>query len=144
VGGGGLLSGTALAVQALAPATRVIGVEPAQADDARRSLEQGAIQPSNDPRTIADGLRTSLGVRPFSVIRRHVEAIVTATEAEIIEAMRFVWERFKIVVEPSGAVPIAPVFSGRLHVRGLKVGIIVSGGNVDLEPFFQALASRWL
>jgi threonine dehydratase len=144
VGGGGLLSGTALAVQALAPATRVIGVEPAQADDARRSLELGTIQPSNDPTTIADGLRTSLGMRPFSIIRRHVEAIVTATEAEIVDAMRFVWERFKIVVEPSGAVPVAPVLSGALAVRGLKTGIIVSGGNVDCEPFFQALAARWL
>ena len=95
-------------MQALAPRTRVIGVEPEQADDARRSLEQGVIQPSNDPKTIADGLRTSLGVRPFSVIRRHVEAIVTATEAEIVETMRFVWERFKIIVEPSGVVPVAP------------------------------------
>jgi threonine dehydratase len=141
VGGGGLLSGTALAVQALAPATRVIGVEPAQADDARRSLELGTIQPSNDPKTIADGLRTSLGTRPFSVIRRHVASIVTATEAEILAAMRFVWERFKIVVEPSGAVPVAPVLTGTLDVRGLKTGIIVSGGNVDCEPLFQALAA---
>jgi threonine dehydratase len=144
VGGGGLLSGTALTVQALAPRTRVIGVEPAQADDARRSLEQGVIQPSNDPKTIADGLRTTLGVRPFSVICRHVEAIVTATEAEIVETMRFVWERFKIVVEPSGVVPVAPILTGRLAVRDLKVGVIVSGGNVDLEPFFQNLAERWL
>ena len=102
------------------------------------------IQPSNDPHTIADGLRTSLGIRPFSVIRRHVEAIVTATEAEIVETMRFVWERFKIIVEPSGAVPVAPILTGRLAVRDLKVGVIVTGGNVDLEPFFQALAARWL
>ncbi len=144
VGGGGLLAGTALTVQALAPKTRVIGVEPERADDAQRSLELGTIQSSNDPATIADGLRTSLGARPFSVIRRHVEAIVTATEAEIVETMRFVWERFKIVVEPSGVVPVAPVLTGRLAVRGLKVGIIVSGGNVDLEPFFQALSARWL
>ena len=144
VGGGGLLSGTALTVQAIAPGTRVIGVEPEQADDARRSLEQGVIQPSNDPKTIADGLRTSLGVRPFSVIRRHVEAIVTATEAEIVETMRFVWERFKIIVEPSGVVPVAPILSGRLAVRDLKAGVIVTGGNVDLEPFFQALSARWL
>jgi threonine dehydratase len=144
VGGGGLLSGTALAARALAPETRVIGVEPAQADDARRSLEQGIIQPSNDPRTIADGLRTSLGERPFSIIRRHVEAIVTASEAEIIDAMRFVWERLKILIEPSGAVPVAPVLTGRVPVAGLRAGIIVSGGNVDVEPFFQALASHWL
>jgi threonine dehydratase len=139
-----LLAGTALAVRGAAPATRVIGVEPQQADDARRSLESGAIQPSNDPKTIADGLRTSLGVRPFSVIRRDVEAIVTATEAEIVDALRFVWERFKIIIEPSSAVPVAPVLNGRLDVRGLRAGIILSGGNVDLDPFFQALAARHL
>jgi threonine dehydratase len=142
VGGGGLLAGTALAVRGTTSETRVIGVEPQAADDARRSLELGTIQPSNDPKTIADGLRTSLGVRPFSVIRRHVEAIVTATEAEILDALRFVWERFKIVIEPSSAVPVAPVLNGRLATAGLKVGIILSGGNVDLEPFFQSLAAR--
>jgi threonine dehydratase len=139
VGGGGLLAGTALAVRGTSPQTRVIGVEPQEADDARRSLETGTIQPSNDPKTIADGLRTSLGVRPFAVIRRHVEAIVTATEAEIVDALRFVWERFKIVIEPSSAVPVAPVLHGRLDVRGLRVGIILSGGNVDLDPFFRSL-----
>ena len=138
VGGGGLLAGTALAVQARAPGTKVIGVEPERADDARRSLETGVIQPSNDPRTIADGLRTSLGERPFSVIRERVERIVTATEAEILDAMRFVWERFKIVIEPSSAVPVAPVLNGSLPVHGLRVGIILSGGNVDLGPLFRA------
>jgi threonine dehydratase len=144
VGGGGLLAGTALAVQGATPVPRVVGVEPERADDARRSLELGAIQPSNDPATIADGLRTSLGVRTFAVIRRHVEAIRTASEAEIVEAMRFVWERLKIVIEPSSAVPVAPLLTGRLDVRGLKVGVILTGGNVDLEPFFQAIAARWL
>jgi threonine dehydratase len=144
VGGGGLLAGTALTVRGTTSETRVIGVEPQAADDARRSLELGTIQPSNDPKTIADGLRTSLGVRPFSVIRRDVEAIVTATEAEIVDTLRFVWERFKILIEPSSAVPVAPVLNGRLAVRGLKVGIILSGGNVDLEPFFQSLSARWL
>jgi threonine dehydratase len=144
VGGGGLLAGTALAVRGTSPETRVIGVEPKEADDARRSLELGTIQPSNDPKTIADGLRTSLGVRPFSVIRRDVEAILTATEAEILETLRFVWERFKIIIEPSSAVPVAPILNGRLPVRGLKVGIILSGGNVDLDPFFQSLSARWL
>jgi threonine dehydratase len=114
------------------------------ADDARRSLELGSIQPSGDPRTVADGLRTSLGPRPFSVIERHVDAIVTATEPEILDAMRFVWERFKIVIEPSSAVPVAPILTGRLPVRDLKVGVIISGGNVDLEPMFQALAAKWL
>jgi threonine dehydratase len=144
VGGGGLLAGTALAAQAAASPIRVFGAEPAQADDARRSLETGTIQPSNDPTTIADGLRTSLGARPFAIIRRHVEAIVTATEAEIIDAMRFVWERLKIIIEPSSAVPVAPVLNGRVEVQGLKVGIILSGGNVDVEPFFAALSARWL
>jgi threonine dehydratase len=144
VGGGGMLSGTALAVKGRAPGTRVVGAEPAMADDARRSLEAGSIQPSNDPKTVADGLRTSLGPRPFSVIRRHVDAIVTATEAEILDAMRFVWERLKIIIEPSGAVPVATLLNGRLRVRGLRVGVIVSGGNVDLEPMFQALAAKWL
>jgi threonine dehydratase len=141
VGGGGLLAGTALAVQGRAPATRVLGAEPQAADDARRSLESGSIQPAHDPRTIADGLRTSLGQRPFSVIQRHVEAIVTASEIEILDAMRFVWERLKFVIEPSSAVPVAAVLNGRIPVRGLRAGIILSGGNVDLEPLFQAFAA---
>lgn len=144
VGGGGLLSGTALAVKGKSPTPRVVGAEPEQADDARRSLELGSIQPSGDPRTIADGLRTSLGPRTFAVIKTHVETIVTAAESEILDAMRFVWERFKIVIEPSSAVPVAPVLTGRLPVRGLRIGIIISGGNVDLDPLFQALAAKWL
>jgi threonine dehydratase len=144
VGGGGLLSGTALAVKGRSPETRVVGAEPAAADDARRSLETGSIQPSGDPTTIADGLRTSLGPKTFAVIQRHVDAIVTATEPEIVDAMRFVWERFKIVIEPSSAVPVAPILTGRLPVRDLRVGVILSGGNVDVEPMFQALAARWL
>jgi threonine dehydratase len=145
VGGGGLLSGTALAVKGLSPETRVIGAEPANADDAFRSLEAGSIQPSNNPRTIADGLRTSLGDKTFAVISRYVDAIVTATEAEIVAATRFVWERVKIVVEPSSAVAVAPLLAdkpGRLF-GGLRVGVILSGGNVDVEPFFRALASAY-
>lgn len=144
VGGGGLLAGTALAVKGRAPSTKVVGVEPKRADDAKRSLEAGSIQSSGDPRTIADGLRTSLGVRPFSVIRHHVDAIVTATETEILDTMRFLWERFKMLVEPSSAVAVAPVLLGTLPVRDLKVGIIISGGNVDVEPLFQALTAKWL
>jgi threonine dehydratase len=142
VGGGGLLSGTALTVRGRSPITQVIGAEPARADDARRSLELGAIQPSNDPQTIADGLRTSLGLRTFAVISQHVDRIVTATEVEIVAAMRFVWERLKIVIEPSSAVPVAPLWNGQLDVKGLRVGIILSGGNVDLEPLFQSLAAK--
>ncbi len=144
VGGGGLLSGTALTVRGRSPQTQVIGAEPARADDARRSLEVGAIQPSNDPQTIADGLRTSLGPRTFAVISRQVDRIVTATEVEIVEAMRFVWERLKIIIEPSSAVPVAPLWNGQLDVKGLRVGIILSGGNVNLEPLFQSLAAKYL
>jgi threonine dehydratase len=143
VGGGGLLAGTALVVKGRSPATRVLGAEPARADDARRSLASGRIEPSHDPLTIADGLRTSLGTRPFSLIQNHVDAIVTATESEILDAMRFVWERLKVVIEPSAAVAVAPVLKeGGLAVRGLHVGLILSGGNVDLNPLFHALAAK--
>ncbi len=143
VGGGGLLAGTALAVTGRSPGTVVIGAEPANADDARRSLETGSIQPSFDLRTIADGLRTSLGSRTFAVIRRYVDAIVTCSEAEIIDATRFVWERLKIVIEPSSAVVVAPLLTARLRAKG-RVGVILSGGNVDVEMFFQGLAAQWL
>jgi threonine dehydratase len=144
VGGGGLLSGTALTVKGRSPLTRVVGAEPANADDARRSLETGTIQPSNDPKTIADGLRTSLGTRTFAVISRHVDQIVTATEAEILEATRLLWERLKIVVEPSSAVAVAPLLTGRLAVPAQRIGVILSGGNVDFEPFFRLLAEKYL
>jgi len=116
----------------------------ANADDARRSLETGTIQPSNDPRTIADGLRTSLGDKTFAVISRLVDGIVTAGEREIIDATRFVWERLKLVIEPSSAVVVAPLLTGSLSLPDKRVGIILSGGNVDVELFFQSLASRWL
>jgi threo-3-hydroxy-L-aspartate ammonia-lyase len=144
VGGGGLLSGTALAVDGYSPRPRVIGVEPAIADDAKRSLESGTIQHlANDPKTIADGLRTtSIGDRTFAVISRKVDQIVTVTETEIIDAVRFIWERIKIVVEPSGAVPIAVLLNSKLDVRDRRVGVIVSGGNVDVGPWFQSLAPR--
>jgi threonine dehydratase len=142
-GGGGLLSGSALAAAALSPRTRVIGVEPASADDARRTLESGIFQPSHDPRTIADGLRTSLGERTFAVIRRHVSEILTASENEIIDALQFLFERVKIVVEPSSAVPLAPILNHRLDVSGKRVGIILTGGNIDLSPFFHTLRETW-
>ncbi len=144
VGGGGLLSGTALAVKGSDDTIEVIGAEPANADDARRSLEAGSIQPSDDPKTVADGLRTALGPRTFAVISRDVDRIVKATEAEIIEAARFVWERMKIVIEPSSAVPLAALWNGQLDVQGRRVGVIISGGNVDVEPLFQAIAAKYL
>jgi threonine dehydratase len=133
VGGGGLLSGTALAVRGVSPRTRVLGAEPELADDAFRSLQAGRIIPSTYPETIADGLRTSLGDLTFPIIRQHVDAIVTVGEAGIVAAMRAIWERMKLVVEPSAAVPLAAILSGRVDLTGKRVGIILSGGNVDLD-----------
>jgi threonine dehydratase len=144
IGGGGLISGTALAVKGRSQTTLVIGAEPERANDALRSLETGTIQPSNDPKTIGDGLRTSLGEKTFAVISRHVDSIVTATEAEIIDALRFVWERIKIIIEPSSAVVVAPLLRAGPAVRARRVGVILSGGNVDVEPFFQVLMANWL
>jgi threonine dehydratase len=135
VGGGGLLSGTALATAALAPATQVIAAEPEAADDAYRSLQEGRIVPALDPRTIADGLRTSLGELTFAIIQRHVQQIVTVSEAAIISAMRHVWERMKIVIEPSAAVPIGVLLERKVDLTGKRIGVILSGGNVDLDSF---------
>ena len=139
VGGGGLLSGTAIAVRHLAPAAKIYGAEPLLADDAARSLHTGTLQPALPPSTIADGLLTSLCERTFTVIRDNVNDILTVTEEQIVEAMRLIWERMKIVVEPSSAVPLAAVLANRDLFSGRKVGIILSGGNVDLAklPFAQ-------
>ena len=139
LGGGGLLSGTALAIKGLCPNAQVIGVEPSMADDALRSLEAGHIIPSTYPNTIADGLRTSLCERTFTIIREYVDNIVTVSEIEIIEGMRFLWERMKIIVEPSGAVPLAAILSKKISVENKKVGMILSGGNIDVDPFFQLI-----
>jgi threonine dehydratase len=133
VGGGGLLSGTSLASKGVRAGIRVLGAEPKGADDAQRSLAAGRIEPLGEPRTIADGLRTSLGDKTFAVISRHVEAIGTATEPAIVEAMRRSWETLKIVIEPSSAVPLACITEGTLDVRGLRAGVILTGGNVDLD-----------
>jgi threonine dehydratase len=133
VGGGGLLAGTAVAAHASPRAPRVIGCEPAMADDAQRSLRAGHIVPQLAPRTIADGLRTSLGELTFAIIAKRVDDIVTVTEGAIVEAMRFAWEILKIVIEPSAAVPLAALLERRLAVDGKNVGVIVSGGNVDLD-----------
>lgn len=132
VGGGGLLAGTAIAVSATSPTTKVIAAEPANADDAFQSFQAGRIIPSNNPRTIADGLLTSLGKRNFPIIQTGVSAIVTVSEPAIVDAMRLIWERMKIVVEPSGCVPLAAIRSGRLDIPGRRIGVILSGGNVDL------------
>jgi threonine dehydratase len=133
VGGGGLLSGTAVAAKSLKPSVRVIGVEPAGADDAARSFRAGRILPIVKPDTIADGLRASLGERPFAVIRRLVDDITTVTDPLIVRAMRRIWEVMKIVVEPSAAVPYAALLGERTGLRGRRIGLILSGGNLDLE-----------
>jgi threonine dehydratase len=133
VGGGGLLAGTALATAALAPGARVVAAEPAGADDAARSLAAGEIIPSVNPRTVCDGLLTSLGRRNFPIIQRHVAAIWTVDDPQVIAAMRLLWERAKIVVEPSGAVCLAAVLARPDEVAGRRIGIILSGGNVDLD-----------
>jgi threonine dehydratase len=133
VGGGGLLSGTALAVHGVSPGTKVIGAEPAAADDAFRSFTTGTLYPSGNPKTIADGLRTSLGPNTFPLVRTYVSEIVTTSEESIIRAMRLVWERMKVVIEPSAAVPLAALLEGKLDVKGKRVGIVFSGGNVDLD-----------
>ena len=138
VGGGGMMSGIALAARALKPSMRIIGVEPELADDAIESVRTGRIVPQRPPRTIADGLRTSLGEMTFPIIRDLVDEILPVSEEAIIEATKFTWERAKIVVEPSGAVGIAAVMEDEYRslagTDGLeRVGIILTGGNIDLD-----------
>jgi threonine dehydratase len=137
VGGGGLLSGSSIAAKGFNPDIRVLAGEPSGADDAFRSLRDGTIYPSVDPQTIADGLRTNLSERTFSIIRDNVERIILVTDVEIVRAMRLHWERMKLVVEPSGAVPLAALLKERDSLAGAKIGVIISGGNVDLDPFFS-------
>lgn len=133
VGGGGLLSGTALSTAYFSPKTVVIAAEPANADDAWRSFTTGSIQPVSVLHTIADGLRTSLGTITFPIIRDHVQEIITVEESLIIEAMRLIWTRMKIIVEPSSAVPLAAILKQKSKFKGQRIGIILSGGNVDLD-----------
>jgi threonine dehydratase len=133
VGGGGLLSGTSIAATEMKKGIRVIAGEPEMADDAYRSLKSGEILPSVKPKTIADGLLTSLGTKTFPIIQRCVEQIVTVSEQGIIDSMKFIWERAKIVIEPSSAVAVGVLWEKKLDLTGLKVGVILSGGNVDLE-----------
>jgi threonine dehydratase len=133
VGGGGLISGTAVAATSLKPGIRVIGAEPAGADDASRSFKAGKLIPLTQANTIADGLRSSMSDRTFAEIRSHVADVVTVTEESIVAAMRAVWEVLKIVIEPSGAVSYAAIVEKRIDVRGKRVGIILTGGNLDLD-----------
>jgi len=133
VGGGGLLSGTAVAGRALRPQLKIIGTEPAGADDATRSFRAGERIPLVHADTIADGLRTTIGAPNFAIVRQNVDDIVTVSEVAIIAAMRLIWEAVKIIVEPSAAVPYAAILERRVDVAGRRVGIILSGGNVDLD-----------
>ena len=133
-GGAGLLSGCAIAAGHLSPGVKVIGVEPAAGDDAARSFHGKQLVRIEVPDTIADGARTqSLGALTFPLVLRHVSDIITVTDAQLIDAMRFLWERMKLVVEPTGALAAAGVLGGAIDVRGKRVGIILSGGNVDLK-----------
>ena len=137
VGGGGLLSGTALAAKYFSPKIRVFGAEPAGADDAFRSKEQGKIIPSINPKTIADGLLTSLGDKTFPIIQNYVDRILTVDDEATIKAMKLIWQRMKIIIEPSAAVPLAAIMTHENLFKNKKVGIILSGGNVDFDniPF---------
>jgi threonine dehydratase len=132
-GGGGLLSGSALSARALAPGCRVVGVEPELADDATRSFKTGTLHTVSNPGTIADGARTpSLGTLTFPLVRQNVDDMVTVSDDDLVRAMRFVWERMKLVVEPTGVLGLAAALSRKIDVAGKRVGVILSGGNVDL------------
>ncbi len=137
VGGGGLLSGTALSVKSLSANCRVIAAEPSGADDAYRSFKAGYIIPSLNPNTIADGLLTSLGEINYAIISQKVDDILTISEESIIEAMKLIWERMKLIIEPSAAVSLAALLENKNRFQNLQIGIILSGGNVDLRklPF---------
>jgi threonine dehydratase len=132
VGGGGLIAGTALAVAGLSEGVRTVGAEPKAVDDAYRSLRDGRIYPPTNAETVADGLRTFLGDLNFPIIQQRVSEIVTVSEQGIVDAMRLVWERMKLIIEPSSAVPVAALLEGGFNAEGLRIGIILSGGNVDL------------
>lgn len=140
VGGGGLLSGTALAAKYFSPGTAVIAAEPEGADDTFRSKQSGKIEPSQ-ANSIADGLLTALGDKTFPIVRDEVTEVITVSDKEIVEAMRLIWERMKIIVEPSCAVPLAAVLKSKEKFKGKRVGIILSGGNVDLENAAKLFAT---
>jgi len=133
VGGGGLLSGTALAAKSVKSGIQIIGTEPEMADDAFRSFKEGKLLPNYSTQTIADGLRTSLGELPFEIIKKQVDDIVTVSEKSIVNAMRYIWERMNIIIEASCAVPVAALLEGKIKAEDKKTGIIITGGNVDLD-----------
>jgi threonine dehydratase len=141
-GGGGLLSGSAIATKALQPACRVVGVEPEMGDDATRSFHSGTLQTVRNPPTIADGARTpSLGTLTFPIIRQLVDDMVTVSDEDLVHSMRFLWERMKLVVEPTGALALAAAYRGKIDVAGKRVGVLLSGGNVDLVAALELFRS---
>jgi len=133
VGGGGLLSGTLITVSSVAPNIKVIAAEPEGADDAYRSIQEGRIIPSISPKTIADGLLTSLSDLTYEIIRKYIDRIITVSDTTIIKAMRLIWERMKIIVEPSAAVTLGIILDKKFDFTGKRIGIILSGGNIDLD-----------
>jgi threonine dehydratase len=133
VGGGGLISGTSITVKQLMPNMKVIGTEPEQADDAYQSLKSGTLQKFDTTNTIADGLRTTLSERTFSIIQKNVDDILTVSDESIINAMRMIWERMNIIIETSCSVPVAAILEKKIDITGKKVGVILTGGNVDLD-----------
>jgi threonine dehydratase len=133
IGGGGMMSGTALSTHHLLPEAKIYGAEPEEVDDAYRSVKAGKILKNETINTIADGLRTNLGEKTFAIISQYVDQIFTVSEEEIIQAMRLIWERMKIIIEPSCSVPLAVILKHPDSFRGQKVGIILTGGNVDLD-----------
>jgi threonine dehydratase len=133
VGGGGLLCGTAVAAKTMRPKIKVIAVEPANANDAAQSFLAGRRMVTEKKFTIADGLRTNVGAPNFPIIRRYVDDIVTVSEEAIITSMRTIWETMKIIIEPSAAVPYAAIMESKIDIGGKRVGIILTGGNVDLD-----------
>lgn len=141
-GGGGLLSGCAVFTRNALPECRIVGVEPEAADDATRSFRTGVLQTTRNPKTVADGLRSeSLGVITFPTIQKNVDAMVTVSDSDILETMYYLWTRLKIVVEPSGATALAALFKNRLDVSGKRVGVVLSGGNVDVRLAGELFAS---
>ena len=142
VGGGGLVSGCALAARAICPGIRIVAAEPAGADDCWQSMRAGRRVRLEQVDTVADGLRASIGERNWALISQHVDEVVRIGEAEIVAAMRLAWERLKIVIEPSSAVPLAAVLGGHVPVAGQRVGVVFSGGNVDLDGLGELFSAR--
>lgn len=142
VGGGGLLSGTSIATKGFNSDIKVYGVEPENVDDAYRSFQSGKIKENETINSIADGLLTNLSERTFSIITSNVDQIITVSEKEILNAMRFIWERMKLVVEPSGACSLAGVLSEKIPIKEKRIGVIISGGNVELNDFFEKYEAK--